>query len=137
MYSNPPINRAMVSVTIKGTEELTRRLQMLSDAVAADALKEAALAGAEVVLADAKVRVPVRTGNLRDSLEANVSLVQRDRAEVEVGPNDDGFYGYWIERGKKGYAAHPFLRPALDENCDKAIAHARKVLAEKIKGVVP
>ena len=63
-----------------------------------------------IVEADATLRAPVDTGNLRSSLTHRV--VSDD--EARVGTNVD--YAPWVEGGTSKMAAQPFLRPALDEN---------------------
>lgn len=57
----------------------------------------------------AKARCPVRTGNLRDSLE-----VQPGDGYVDVGTAVD--YGKYVELGTCRMRAQPYLMPALEEN---------------------
>lgn len=71
------------------------------------ALKETA----EQIAEDAKSRVPVDTGKLRDAIH-----VERDGlAEYRVVAGDDeAFYGHFVEWGGAHNAPHPFLVPAAE-----------------------
>lgn len=66
-------------------------------------------AAAAAVLADAKSRVPVRTGRLRDSLEASES----PEGGMEVGSGLD--YAAFVENGTYKDAPQPYLGPAADK----------------------
>jgi hypothetical protein len=61
----------------------------------------------DLILADAKDEVPVRTGRLRDSLMAEVS-----DGEARVGSRDVE-YAEDVELGTDDQQAHPYLKPAL------------------------
>ena len=63
-----------------------------------------------IVEADATLRAPVDTGNLRSSITHRVVSDE----EARVGTNVD--YAPWVEGGTSKMAAQPFLRPALDNN---------------------
>jgi HK97 gp10 family phage protein len=106
-----------------GVDALDRKLVTIRDAVSPDARRRSLLVGAEIVLEEAKRLVPVLTGNLRDSLVIsfdgglNAAAVSQRRffTAVYIGPTRDrGFYGHMVELGTSHSAAHPFLRPALD-----------------------
>lgn len=75
-------------------------------------LPEVAALGADIVAAEARLRAPVRTGELKRSIVARAEGEGPDSAEAVVAV--DAFYGYWIEYGRKSAAAQPFLRPAVD-----------------------
>lgn len=61
-------------------------------------------ASAEAIVDAARARVPVVTGELRDSIQVT-------EAGVEVGAD----YGVFVEYGTSDTEAQPFLRPAADE----------------------
>ena len=63
-----------------------------------------------IVEADATLRAPVDTGNLRSSITHRVVSDE----EAHIGTNVD--YAPWVESGTHKMAAQPFLRPALDNN---------------------
>lgn len=78
-----------------------------------NAAKKALAEGADAVVEDAKSRVPVRTGKLRDSIHA---VPNHDGTRIKVvadAKNDAGTpYGQYVEfwPGRE----HPFLYPALN-----------------------
>lgn len=119
-----------------GAEAIDRKLVAIRDAVSPDARRRSLLIGAEIVLEEAKRLVPVLTGNLRDSLiitfdgKVNGAAVSERRffTAVYIGPERrQGFYGHMVEFGTIHMAAHPFMRPALDntrEEVKRAIGHS-------------
>lgn len=68
--------------------------------------------GAEIVVDDARLRVPVNTGKLRDAIHTDR---QPDGVYV-LGGDDDAWYGHLVEHGTAHTAPRPFLVPALEEN---------------------
>lgn len=122
-----------MSETVEGMAQLLAKLQQLQ----ADAeyyLIDAAEAAGYVVERAAKKIVPVDTGNLRRSIFTEVAESSPERAVVEVGTDVE--YAQEVEEGTSTRAAQPYLRPALDENADKAREVAAKVLAKAIKGAL-
>ena len=65
----------------------------------------------EYVGGAAKLRCPVDTGNLRDSINHKVN---KQELSVRIGTPVE--YAPWIELGTKNTSAQPFLRPALLES---------------------
>lgn len=75
-------------------------------------------AGAEGVMAEAKQRVPVRTGHLRDAIHVE----RRGQARYEiVGGDGEYWYGHLVEFGTNHSAPHAFLIPALEGQRDVVI----------------
>jgi HK97 gp10 family phage protein len=145
-----------LTVKITGGEELARKLAALSDAVAGDKLASAAMAGALPIQNRAKELAPYKTGTLRRSIHSEIEQSTRNRAEVAIGTDVEyaaiqEFGGTirpkraktlsWIgEDGQRVFAksvtvpAHPYLRPALDEEKDTAvreIGESLRILLEK------
>ena len=104
-----------------------RLMQRLPEAMT-DPLARAIAESAQAVWADAVVRVPVDTGDLRDSVGLRVTATS-----AEVGFSAKRFRREWkragwrarfVELGTKGHAARnippqpprPFLRPAFEAN---------------------
>jgi HK97 gp10 family phage protein len=77
----------------------------------------ALLAGAEQIAQDARGRVPVESGSLRDAIHVDSD---HDGHLVVAGDNDV-FYGHFVEFGTSNNAAHPFLIPATESNRDNVI----------------
>jgi len=84
------------TVSVKGLAELQAFLNQLPAKLEANVLRSALRAGAKVVLADAKSRVPVKLGDLRDSL--TISTRSR-RGTVTAKVKSDMYYARWVEYG--------------------------------------
>lgn len=57
--------------------------------------------------ADAKLLAPVDTGNLKNSISTDVTLLS-----AEIGPTAS--YGYYVENGTRYMSPQPYMRPAFD-----------------------
>lgn len=80
-------------------------------ALSLDPRTRAAMAiGAAGVAQEAKARVPVETGTLRDAIHVEPD---GDGWSVIAG-NNEAFYGHIIENGSVRTPPHPFLVPALE-----------------------
>lgn len=64
---------------------------------------------AQKIRNEAVEAAPVDTGRLRQS----ISVQKVDEDTYRVGTNVE--YSIWVEFGRKGQAASPFLRPALEK----------------------
>lgn len=128
----------MAEVVIIGMADLQRKLKQMELALQRQALIEAAQAGAQIVLDDARSRVPVRTGNLRRNIRKRLAGRQSDihEATVEVQVAKKGFYGRFIEFGTKHLSAHPFFRPAIENNLERIKATMRAVLKRAVDRAV-
>jgi HK97 gp10 family phage protein len=94
-------------------------------ALTLDARITAALrAGAEAVEQDARSRVPVASGRLRDAIHTEV---EGDDVYVIAG-DDDVFYGHLIEHGTSRVPARPFLVPALEAKRESILGSVNAVL---------
>jgi HK97 gp10 family phage protein len=121
------------SFEIKGGAELEKRLKELPDKVAVNVMVGATFAGAKVILAAARKRVPIfdkekghsphEPGYLLANLKASRTR-SRDRNTVgaKVGITFDAFYGHFIEFGTARSKAFPFMRPAADEAREEAVS---------------
>lgn len=127
--------------TMSGFAELDARLAKLPTAMRPEIVTPALMAGGEVIAEEARVLVPVRSGNLRDSITVGTEPLNSAAGgltalgeTVNVGPaqgkdaEHDGFYGHMIEFGTKHAAAEPFMRPAFDSKKDEAF----EVIADRI-----
>ena len=120
---------------VDGLQELTRALKKLPSEMRGRPLISATRAGARLIADDARNRVPVDTGNLRDNI--GVFAIPKRRMPsgfdygVEIRGNEKGKAGspgnayYWrfieIEVGAYNRPATPFLRPALATQSQAAI----------------
>ena len=80
-----------------------------------------------IVEADATLRAPVDTGNLRSSITHKVVSDE----EARVGTNVE--YAPWVEGGTSKMAAQPFLRPALDNNKSRIEKMIGDVIGKAVK----
>lgn len=97
------VNAAVEKLREKGENVLT---------AAKIALRESA----DIVVADAKSRCPVKTGKLRNSIKAE-RLMDGAVYELSADAENDGVaYGQFVEFSPK--INKPFLYPALDANME-------------------
>ena len=118
---------------IEGTDEVAKLMQNLGDA-ASFAVDSAAKAGADLVLDDAKRRVPVDTGKLKASLILKKSKTKNPniKSEYYVTKESGAEHFAPVELGTSKMKAQPFLRPAVDENKDQIAQTVNDVLLQAI-----
>ena len=80
-------------------------------------LEAATAAGAELIAARAKQRVPVDTGRLRDAIHVESD----DGGFAVIAGDTEAFYGHIVEHGGARTPAHPFLIPATEESREEVI----------------
>ena len=81
-------------------------------------------AGAELIEAGAKMRVPVDEGDLRAAIHTDA---QAEGTYVTAGDSDT-FYGHMVENGTVSQPPQPFLVPAAEAAREPIVAMAIKVL---------
>jgi len=144
-------------VKVKGLAELERALSQLPDKLERNVVRSALRMGAKQIEAEAKRLVPVKSGELRDSIRVSVRLIKgKPVATIKAGGRGKGgaFYAQMVEFGTSahfikassakslfiaglmrdgvnhpGATSKPFMRPALDS----AAAQAVKAFAEQIR----
>lgn len=133
-----------LTVQLKGMDALSLKVRYLINA-ARRGLKDSAPEAADLFVQEAKVQVPVVTGNLRDHIHAEQTVDQPERQVYVVTPadlaaNEYGFdppYARRIEYGFVGQdslgrnfhqAAQPYMRPAFDVKQ----AEARQVIKDGV-----
>lgn len=121
---------------LEGGAELERKLLALNDSMQGPILARAALEGAEPIRVAAAHRAPWRTGFLAAHIGKQVVEMDELHADVAIGPERVAFYGIFQEIGTRIHKAHPFLRPAMDENKELAVKETGEVLREEIERVV-
>lgn len=81
-------------------------------------------AGAKAVESEARSRVPVASGDLRDAIH-----VEQDGDDVKVIAGDHRvFYGHLVEFGTSRTPARPFLIPALESRREAIVDLVDKAL---------
>ena len=123
-----------VTVEITGLKELDAALRALPDAMQAGPVREGLKAGAEVLRQSMAHRAPrdpdVSGVTLAEEMVAEVKVsTKRDTAEARIGPSKRAWYGRFQEFGTEHHAAQPFMRPALDQDGQLAIAALAQAMA--------
>lgn len=134
------------SVKIDGIQELLRNCREVDQAVR-DVLGEAVKAGADIVRDEARRRAPYKTGALHRGIKSEITWdknkskafagagMDREMNDIFVKHTKDGkryYYPASIEYGTPYAPAHPFLRPALDNNK----ARVKQVVGDKVKAAI-
>jgi HK97 gp10 family phage protein len=123
------------SLTLKGLDEYLEKLVQAGkdvDKAAANAL----IAGGDVILAGEQDRVARLTGELASKLERTELKQEGNYISVQVGvsinaEDEIARYGNAQEFGTATMPAHPYIRPAFDEDKGKARAAERKSLEKE------
>lgn len=113
---------------LDGVDELDSKLRRLADRASGNIVKEAATAGAEVIAEEAQRLAPKDTGLLSESIDEQPKRLQVGRAQIDIGPSREAWYGQLLEKGTSKMPAKPFLRPAFDSQKEAAVAAVRDVL---------
>ncbi len=144
-----------------GVEEIQANIQRVIDQLAPEEVESSLLLGAQVIAESARANAPMgETGNLKRSIEAKV--IHREQGSVAAiaavnyrkGPHAHLVeFGHIAWRGgrrkkKQGRAlkvkstgtkfvpAHPFFRPAWDENAETVKEGVLEDLKSKVEGAV-
>lgn len=140
-------------IEVKGLRELQRALLELPKKLDRIVLNSALMSGARLIVADAKLRVPVRTGELRRNIRARtVKPEGRHTATVIVGVRkltkkqlfklrkkksranaSDPYYWRFVEMGTSKMSARPFLRPAFESKKVAAVDVFKTALFARIE----
>ncbi len=145
-----------MAVEIIGLPELEAKLARLSDALRGSFLETAVKSGAKLIEGPAKEKVPVKTRNLKRSIHIEASSTSTT-AEAKIGtdvvyaaiqefggtivPKSKPYLvfktkdGAWHSVKSVEIPAHPYLRPAFDENKDKTVKEVGDALEILIKKV--
>ncbi len=139
---------------IEGLDALLRKLGEMGKAAASQAVGDALTAGAQLIVNEAKLRAPVKTGTLKRYLHSSKPTRKSGRWEVQVGTNlryaAIHEYGGIIKAKNKPFLvfkidgkliftksvqipARPYLRPAFDSQKDAAITEVGEALAELVR----
>jgi len=125
------------SVQIINPEALTDHLNALVEAAGESALRQAAVAGARVILDEVKLRVPRATG-----AAANELIIAYDKetsvpgkiASYLVTWSKKAYYLRFVEFGTSKAAAHPFLRPGFESKKKAAAEAVALSIQSQLKG---
>lgn len=101
---------------VEGQKELIKKLQNIAKKATSN-VEQALIESALMVERDAKIKTPVDTGRLRQSISHETENFGSENPAVIVGTNVD--YAGYIEFGTSKQPAQPYLYPALTENKEK------------------
>lgn len=122
----------VVTLRIRGAKELEQALREFGPKFTSRLGNRALKAGAQPVVDEAKRLVPVRTGELQQSITAIVSRDHgREQRKVKVGFRYPAARrAHFTEFGTATQLAQPFLRPALDSQSQAVIDEITRVLEQ-------
>ncbi len=140
-------------VNLDGLED---KLKELGPKLARKALRKAVKSAGELWVSEMKSRVPVDTGNLRESIGLKVQTgaeAGHGFAKVSVGPMFDtadlvkgedkgdssqnpGIYGMFVEFGTKNAHPEPFMRPTFDATADQVVEKFVSALRDDLESIV-
>lgn len=121
-------------IKLTGDKTLEQNLKKITRSAKGRALKKAAKAGAEPIVKEAKRRVPVDTGKTQKHIRSWISKRDSDSVTVSVGvtAKSRAHVARFLELGTSKMPARPFLRPAIDEEKQKAAEETQKTMAEAV-----
>lgn len=139
----------IVKMTFEGGDALARTLNQLPAAFSRKIILDALKEGAEPIRDTAAILAPRHTGDLAGGM--TISTTNRlggtaggrwqERGETEhavaVGPSKDEYYGLFQEYGTVHHSAHPFLRPAFDQQGAQALTIIGDALWWALRRMLP
>lgn len=151
---SPITNGGAIDIDLTGFKELDRKLAELPNAVAGRQLSSGLRAGANVIAADARARVPRgvmgpkrRGGHLADQIVVRIDRKARMRSGMAMGIGflKDGWYGLLVELGTAAHVIRGHRKAGVSQGRQTvkkrgqqftAIENAdRGVLADASRGV--
>jgi HK97 gp10 family phage protein len=124
-----------IKFKLTGARALEKALKELEPRASKRAGDNALRAGARVIVKDAKARVPVLTGELRDNIAARMERKKSGgERSINIGvlrPVSRRFH--LTEFGTAFTPAQPFLRPALENNTGEVLGEIQDKMARAIR----
>ena len=131
-----------IDISLLGDKALQRKLNRLPQKIQKKVMRQALREGARPILAAAKTNAPVDTGRMKASLKLRSHKARRGnfgvevrtgtRTELGIPEGATSYYPYSVEFGHGNVPAHPFMRPALDDNREVA----EKLLKTKLRRIL-
>lgn len=130
----------MANLETKGFLELTDEITRMADAfvdAGGEGLNKIVKKGAQVILDQAIVNAPVKSGTLKKDLKIVMKKKgSRSKARIGVQKGSDGYYATFVEYGHGGphpAGPHPFLAPAFDAKQEEAMDAIKSELKAILK----
>lgn len=113
----------MITVRMEGADKLARALRELPTRVNRSVQRDALMAAAEPIRAAAASMAPRAPGapDLADNISISGARPDDGSVGVAIGPSKNFFYGQFQEFGTSRHAAHPFMRPAWDQESGRSL----------------
>lgn len=137
-----------VTVKIEGLSELGARMKTLTSDVNNRIARAATAAGAVVIRNAAQQKVPVDSGNLKKNIivkrlpkgespltSEHIVTVRKGKltSKQKSSGLKDAYYGSFVEYGTAKMPAQPFMRPAYDQNKEKAAEAIKDRIRKRIE----
>jgi len=140
----------LFTIKIDGLKELEARLLKLTKKSQGKCLRKALAAGGRVIVKQAKANAPKKSGNLKKSITAKVTVKaggktpvrvpsgeliyvdMKKQAHILVGYTTAAWYGGFVERGTSQKPARPYLRPAIDVKSGEAVEAFKNIMEASI-----
>jgi len=117
------------NIRVSGLKDIQKVLDRLPAKIEKRVHKNGLRAAARVIAKDAKDRVPVDQGDLKDSI-----VVKTQRKRIVVGfEKPTSRRAHLTEYGTKHAKAQPFMRPALDAKGPEAIKKAGEIMGRAVE----
>lgn len=129
-------------VDLEGVEDLQAAIKKLSENMQGEILRDAVMAGAEIVADTASQLAPRSAdgshGHEPGFLSKNIRAERvwtrtQDTADAHVGLDKEAWYGRLQETGTVFQPAQPFLRPAFDETKNSVVDEIAARLRARIE----
>lgn len=133
---------AFVDIKISGFPDLNKTLKKLNEKTQTRLIKAALKKGANIILDAAKQNTPSKTG--ANHMHLKIKTIRKKKSSTNIGftiqtgtreeldIKSKGYYPFSLEYGTQDMEAQPYLRPALEDNRDKAIQVVGKSLEKGI-----
>jgi len=131
--------RSVKFTRVEGLDDLAKAVEELKGRVSGKEVQDILLSGAFVIRDEARARVPVDTGRLRENIIATRGKPKGDETDVLVGVKygkDGAPHAHLVEFGSSVQFPKPFFRPAVaakKAEAGKKIAEGLKKLIEEKK----
>lgn len=129
-------------IKLEGAKELEKQFKSLEPKIAKKLVRQSLRKAAKPILAAARTKCPVDTGELKKSIKIRAMKRRKNSFGVLIGTAlkwfvGDAFYGAFVEFGTSKMSARPFMRPAFDEKKGEAeqilVQEIREGLSEAVK----
>lgn len=120
-----------MGIKLEGMSDLLRNLEQAGNRgqeVAEKALNE----GAKILQAKMKQMAP-RSAGAGKHLAENIIISAIKDGTIEVGPQKDYFYGFFLEFGTSKMSAQPFAQPAFEASKGQIERKMAEVIRDELR----